>query len=180
MISSPMLATLANSLPTGPEWTYEVEWDGYRALAIKSRRGVQLLSRNGKDLARDYPSIVAGVATLKAADVILDGEIVALDSTGQPSFQALQHRRTASLRCLLRIRPAPSWSEVAARQTAGRTPSTIETTGHQRECGTPALRTLTWLPRNKSNTRFESSAWKASSAKGATQRIDPVKANRVV
>jgi bifunctional non-homologous end joining protein LigD len=67
------------------------------ALAIKSPRGVRLLSRNAKNLTRDYPTVVAGVAALKAAELVLDGEIVALDADGRPSFQALQHRRTTSL-----------------------------------------------------------------------------------
>jgi len=92
-----MLATAANTLPTGPAWTYEVKWDGYRTLAIKSRSTVRLLSRNLKNLTGDYPGIAAAIARLKPADVVLDGEIVAIDATGRPSFQALQHRRTASL-----------------------------------------------------------------------------------
>jgi bifunctional non-homologous end joining protein LigD len=92
-----MLASSADSLPIGPAWTYEVKWDGYRALAIKSRGRVRLLSRNAKDLTRDYPGIVAAVAALKSSDVILDGEVVALGGDGLPSFQALQHRRTGSL-----------------------------------------------------------------------------------
>src|SRR6266699_2613671 len=92
-----MLATSASALPAGPEWTYEVQWDGYRALAIKSGGRVRLLSRNAKELTSDYPKIVAAVAALEPSDVILDGEIVALDAEGQPSFQALQHRRTSTL-----------------------------------------------------------------------------------
>jgi bifunctional non-homologous end joining protein LigD len=92
-----MLASSADSLPTGPMWTYEVKWDGYRALAIKSRGKARLLSRNEKDLSRDYPGIVAGITALKLSDVVLDGEIVALDATGRPSFQALQHRRTTGM-----------------------------------------------------------------------------------
>jgi DNA ligase D-like protein (predicted ligase) len=97
MIPRPMLASSADSLPTGPAWTYEVKWDGYRALAIKSKGRVRLLSRNAKDLTRDYPVIVSAIAGLKPSNAILDGEIVALDSDGRPSFQAFQHRRTGSL-----------------------------------------------------------------------------------
>jgi bifunctional non-homologous end joining protein LigD len=92
-----MLATSATTLPEGPLWTYEVQWDGYRALAVKDARGVQLLSRNQKDLTRDYPSVVAAVNTVRMPSVVLDGEIVAIDLEGRPSFQALQHRSTAGL-----------------------------------------------------------------------------------
>lgn len=92
-----MLATSAEALPVGPQWTYEVKWDGYRALAMKDGRGVRLMSRNQKNLTRDYPAVAAAVAALKSPDVVLDGEIVAIDATGRPSFQALQHRSLAGL-----------------------------------------------------------------------------------
>src|SRR6266852_5027463 len=87
----PMLAVSAPTLPTGPDWTYEVKWDGYRALAIKDGARVRLLSRNQKDLTGDYPAIVAAVTAIPATSFVLDGEIVALGSDGRPSFQALQH-----------------------------------------------------------------------------------------
>jgi bifunctional non-homologous end joining protein LigD len=87
-----MLATPAATLPAGPDWTYEVKWDGYRALAVKTGGRVRLISRNEKELTRDYPKVVAAVAALAAKDLVLDGEIVALDRDGRPSFQALQHQ----------------------------------------------------------------------------------------
>jgi bifunctional non-homologous end joining protein LigD len=92
-----MLATSATELPEGPLWTYEVKWDGYRALAAKDGSRVQLISRNQKDLTRDYPTVVAAIRTIRQSNVILDGEIVALDAEGHPSFQALQHRSTSGL-----------------------------------------------------------------------------------
>jgi bifunctional non-homologous end joining protein LigD len=92
MILRPMLATPAPTLPQGSDWTYEVKWDGYRALAVKTGSRVRLISRNEKDLTRDYPSVVTAVASLRAKDLILDGEIVALDQDGRPSFQRLQHK----------------------------------------------------------------------------------------
>jgi bifunctional non-homologous end joining protein LigD len=92
-----MLATPAAVLPIGPDWTYEVKWDGYRTVAVKNGPAVRLLSRNLKNLTGDYPAIAAGVAALKPHDLVLDGEIVALDESGRPSFQALQHRRTTGL-----------------------------------------------------------------------------------
>jgi bifunctional non-homologous end joining protein LigD len=93
----PMLATSGAELPRGSEWTYEVKWDGYRALAFRSANGVRLISRNQKDLTRDYPTIANAVVALSVRDAVLDGEIVALDEEGRPSFQALQHRRASAL-----------------------------------------------------------------------------------
>lgn len=92
-----MLATSANALPVGPMWTYEVKWDGYRALAVKEGSRVQLISRNQKDLTRDYPAVVGAIQRLDSPRFVLDGEIVAIDRDGRPSFQALQHRSTSGL-----------------------------------------------------------------------------------
>ena len=75
----PMLATSSTELPEGPQWTYEVKWDGYRALAMKDGSKVRLISRNQKDLTRDYPTVVGAIQTVRQGSMILDGEIVALD-----------------------------------------------------------------------------------------------------
>ncbi len=75
-----------------PAWLYELKLDGYRALLVKDGPSVRLLSRNEKDLTPMYPRVVAAAQKLKAERVVLDGEIVALDATGRPSFQTLQHR----------------------------------------------------------------------------------------
>ncbi len=87
-----MMAVPASLLPSGPEWVYEVKWDGYRTLAIKDGGRVTLISRNLKNVTSQYPSVVASVTSLAPTAAILDGEIVALDKQGRPSFQALQHR----------------------------------------------------------------------------------------
>jgi bifunctional non-homologous end joining protein LigD len=97
VIWKPMLACSATELPVGPAWTYEVKWDGYRAIAVREGARVQLVSRSQKDLTRDYPTVVAALRGLKASSFVLDGEIVALGADGRPSFQALQHRRTSPL-----------------------------------------------------------------------------------
>jgi bifunctional non-homologous end joining protein LigD len=86
----PMKATLVEAPPTSGEWLYEVKFDGYRALALKSGSDVQLLSRNEKDFAGRFPEIVEAVKALSPEQIILDGEIVALDEEGRPSFQLLQ------------------------------------------------------------------------------------------
>jgi bifunctional non-homologous end joining protein LigD len=90
-----MLATLAAALPRGEDWTYEVKFDGYRTIAIKIGTRVTLYSRNLKDVTRMYPSVAAAVATVKH-DVMLDGEIIAFDEEGRPSFQALHHQSSSS------------------------------------------------------------------------------------
>jgi bifunctional non-homologous end joining protein LigD len=93
----PMLATAADSLPEGSGWTYEIKWDGYRALAAKNGSSVRLISRNQKNLTGDYPTVVSALQSIREKTVLLDGEIVALDANGRPSFQALQHRSTKEL-----------------------------------------------------------------------------------
>ena len=87
----PMQCKLVGRLPVGEQWAYELKLDGYRALAIKDAAGVKLMSRNKKDFTGDYPEIVEGVRHLSMREGTLDGEIVALDESGRPSFQNLQH-----------------------------------------------------------------------------------------
>ena len=93
--AAPMLATGPPdpvAPPSGPGWSFEVKWDGVRALALVREDGsVVLRSRNGLDLSGRYPSIVArslgaAVAPL-AAPAILDGECVLFDADGRPSFK---------------------------------------------------------------------------------------------
>jgi bifunctional non-homologous end joining protein LigD len=87
-----MLASSARQLPTGGTWTYEVKFDGYRTLALKDVERVKLLARNLKDASKLYPTIAREVARLKVASVLLDGQAVAIDEDGRPSFQALHHQ----------------------------------------------------------------------------------------
>ena len=91
-IPKPMLAQSGDELPVGPAWTYEVKWDGYRTLALKDGPRVTLLSRNLKNATSQYPTIARSVAQLRAEAALLDGEIVAVDEHGRPSFQALHHQ----------------------------------------------------------------------------------------
>jgi DNA ligase D-like protein (predicted ligase) len=87
-----MAARLVDELPEGRDWIYEVKFDGYRALLLKNDGKVQIRSRNNKDLTTVYPSIATAGRLLNADRATLDGEIVAVDAGGRPSFQALQHR----------------------------------------------------------------------------------------
>jgi bifunctional non-homologous end joining protein LigD len=87
-----MAAQVVNQLPEGAEWLYELKFDGYRALLVKDGKRVEIRSRNDKNMTRLYPAVAAAGLQLKAEQVTLDGEIVAVDEHGRPSFQALQHR----------------------------------------------------------------------------------------
>ena len=89
---TPMTAVLVTALPEGDNWLYELKLDGYRALLIKDGERISIISRNEKDLTASYPTITAAAARLNAQATTLDGEVVALDPQGRPSFQALQHR----------------------------------------------------------------------------------------
>jgi bifunctional non-homologous end joining protein LigD len=87
-----MAATNVDRLPEGDRWLYEVKFDGYRALIRKDGRSVRIRSRNDKDLTGAYPGVAAAGLRLEAEQAIVDGEIVAVDAAGRPSFQALQNR----------------------------------------------------------------------------------------
>jgi DNA ligase D-like protein (predicted ligase) len=86
----PMLLLRAEALPDDARWEYQIKLDGYRAIAFKSGGKVHLRSRNDKDFALRYPSVVSGLANLPD-ETVIDGEIVALDEDGRPSFSVLQN-----------------------------------------------------------------------------------------
>jgi bifunctional non-homologous end joining protein LigD len=89
-----MLAKLVKRLPEGPLWSYEAKWDGYRILALKDKKRVRLLSRRGSEFTVQFKAVAQEVAELDAETALLDGEVVAVDSSGRPSFQMLQNRRS--------------------------------------------------------------------------------------
>ena len=91
----PMLLRRTNSLPSGKNWLYELKLDGYRALAIKSGGRVELRSRNNNDFGGKYPRVVKALASLPD-DTVVDGELIALDPSGKPSFNILQNYGSAN------------------------------------------------------------------------------------
>jgi bifunctional non-homologous end joining protein LigD len=87
----PMLATLAEELPAGDDWLYEVKWDGYRALGYVRAGEAKLVSRNGNDLTGRFPTIAKALAkAARSPQCVVDGEVCALDEQGRPSFSAMQ------------------------------------------------------------------------------------------
>jgi DNA ligase D-like protein (predicted ligase) len=94
----PMLLRRTDTLPDdAARWEYQLKFDGYRAIAFKTGGKVYLRSRNDNDFSVRYPTVVRGLAKLPD-ETVIDGEVVALDRDGRPSFNALQNSAaTASI-----------------------------------------------------------------------------------
>jgi bifunctional non-homologous end joining protein LigD len=88
----PMLATPIAKAFNGPDWVFEIKWDGYRAVAFIEDGRVRLVSRSQNDLTGQFPELSGLPQFVKAENAILDGEIVALDEEGRPSFSLMQQR----------------------------------------------------------------------------------------
>jgi ATP-dependent DNA ligase len=93
----PMEALPASELPAGAQWQYEPKWDGFRCLAFRDQKKIDLQSKSAKSLTRYFPELVAALAALKTKQFVLDGEIV-IPVDGSLSFDHL----------LMRIHPAAS------------------------------------------------------------------------
>ena len=92
---APMLLQRTDSLPDSPQWLYELKLDGYRAIAFKRGGVVHLRSRNDNDFSGRYPGVVKGLAKMPD-DTVIDGELIAFDDDGRPSFNALQNYGSAA------------------------------------------------------------------------------------
>ena len=89
----PMLAKLGKRVPVpDAQWGFEFKWDGIRALAYVEGGRVRLVSRKGEEITPRYPEVHAMGRALGSREVILDGEVVALDENGRPSFEQIQQR----------------------------------------------------------------------------------------
>jgi bifunctional non-homologous end joining protein LigD len=87
-----MLATLADRPPQGEDWCYEIKYDGVRVIARRDGEALAMFGRSGEEITQRYPEIAAAVRGLPVTRFTLDGEIIAEDENGRPSFQLLQKR----------------------------------------------------------------------------------------
>jgi bifunctional non-homologous end joining protein LigD len=90
----PMLASPGELPPPQQEqrWAFEMKWDGVRAVCYADRGELRLMTRNDREVAATYPELAGLGAALSEHRVVLDGEVVALDAAGRPSFGELQAR----------------------------------------------------------------------------------------
>ena len=86
----PQLATLVDDVPTGNGWMHEIKFDGYRALVAAKGGEVRIYTRNGKDWTDKFGQLVEAIAALDLPPCLIDGEIIALDGSGNPDFSTLQ------------------------------------------------------------------------------------------
>src|SRR6185436_71835 len=108
---SPMEALLVPDLPKDAEgWQFEPKWNGFRCLAFRAGREVEIKAKSGKSLSRFFPEVLANLAALPHATFVLDGELV-IPIDGELSFDALQ----------MRLHPAQS----RINRLAGETPATL-------------------------------------------------------
>jgi ATP-dependent DNA ligase len=84
------------ALPTDEKWTFEIKFDGYRCIAVKRGREVTCFSRREKVFKKRFPGVTTALASLDG-DFILDGELIAFDPKGRPSFQILQNNLSHAL-----------------------------------------------------------------------------------
>jgi bifunctional non-homologous end joining protein LigD len=91
-IIHPMLAIATAKAFDNPDWLFEIKWDGYRAVAFIEDGRVRLVSRSQNDLTAQFSELGTLLQFVKAERAIFDGEIVALDEEGRPSFSLMQQR----------------------------------------------------------------------------------------
>jgi len=86
----PMLATKTATVPAGGEWLHEVKWDGVRVLTVAGEGSLRMWSRNGNEVTVAWPEL--STSPLGDRDLLVDGEIIALNNAGLPDFRVLQDR----------------------------------------------------------------------------------------
>jgi bifunctional non-homologous end joining protein LigD len=86
-----MLATLTEEVPRGEGWAFEIKWDGYRIVASLAGGDADLRTRKDQDYTKRFENVARALPkALKTPDCVVDGEVVALDEDGRPSFSAMQ------------------------------------------------------------------------------------------
>jgi len=107
---TPMLAAAAGRPPSGPDWLYEIKWDGMRAVCYLDHGKCHIVGRRGTVLDKQYPEFHQLSRYIQADTAVLDGEVVVTDEAGRPSFARLQPRIMATdpgqVQQLMRSRPA--------------------------------------------------------------------------
>jgi bifunctional non-homologous end joining protein LigD len=92
-----MFATLADAVPKGDDWLFEIKWDGYRIVATVSGGEPELRSRKDQDYTKRFENVSKElVKALKTPDCVVDGEVCALDEEGRPSFSAMQQGKSGT------------------------------------------------------------------------------------
>jgi bifunctional non-homologous end joining protein LigD len=93
---APMLATLGDAVPKG-DWEYEIKWDGYRIIATVAGGEPELRTRKDQNYTKRFENVAKElVKALKTPDCVVDGEVVALDEQGRPSFSAMQQAKSGT------------------------------------------------------------------------------------
>ena len=91
----PMECLPVASLPDASGWVYELKLDGFRKRGIRDKRGVHLLSRNGKDFSKKFPQVCAALKEALPLGTVVDGDLVAFDESGHPCTVPLCKRHSS-------------------------------------------------------------------------------------
>ncbi len=97
---APMMAASGSMPPPAEQerWAFEMKWDGVRAVAYVAGGQLVLLGRSGRDFTATYPEVSGLAGALAGRSCIVDGEVVAFDTQGRPSFERLQSRMHGPVR----------------------------------------------------------------------------------
>ncbi len=87
-----MLATNVEDVPVGPDYIYEVKWDGIRAMIVINDGQVQIRSRNHRDITAQFPELTIPEESFRVSTAVFDAEIVCLDAAGKPDFKKVINR----------------------------------------------------------------------------------------
>jgi ATP-dependent DNA ligase len=105
---APMEALLVSEIPAGDNWEYEPKWDGFRCLAFRDGKTVELQSKSGQTLSRYFPEIVEALLKVKANKFVIDGELVIPVKAGLSFDDLLQRIHPAASRVMKLSRETPA------------------------------------------------------------------------